>query len=60
MHIAEGFLPVTHAVGWFAVSTPLSHAPALSSKNEGAPESRLLLAAEAFPSCVDQDAVGDR
>jgi cobalt/nickel transport system permease protein len=47
MHIAEGFLPVTHAVGWFAVSTPfvVHGARAVIKESRERPESRLLLAA---------------
>lgn len=47
MHIAEGFLPVTHAVGWFVVSTPfvVHGARAVIKESKERPESRLLLAA---------------
>ena len=47
MHIAEGFLPVSHAVGWFAVSTPfvVLGARAVIRETRERPESRLLLAA---------------
>ncbi len=47
MHIAEGFLPVSHAVGWFVVSTPfvIHGARAVIRETRERPESRLLLAA---------------
>lgn len=47
MHIAEGFLPAAHAVGWFVVSTPfvVDGARAVIRETRGRPESRLLLAA---------------
>jgi cobalt/nickel transport system permease protein len=47
MHIAEGFLPVGHAIAWFAVSTPLvvHGARAVIREVKERPESRLLLAA---------------
>lgn len=47
MHIAEGFLPVGHAVAWFAVSTPfvVHGARAVIKESKEHPESRLLLAA---------------
>lgn len=47
MHIAEGFLPVGHAVAWFAVSTPfvVHGARAVMKESKQNPESRLLLAA---------------
>jgi cobalt/nickel transport system permease protein len=47
MHIAEGFLPVGHAIAWFAVSTPFVVWGARSVIREvkERPESRLLLAA---------------
>ncbi len=47
MHIAEGFLPVAHCVGWFAVSTPFVVHGAIRVIKEvrERPESRLLLAA---------------
>jgi cobalt/nickel transport system permease protein len=47
MHIAEGFLPVGHAVAWFAVSTPfvVHGARAVIKEAKERPESRLLLAA---------------
>lgn len=47
MHIAEGFLPVTHAVAWFAVSAPfvVHGARAVIKQSKENPESRLLLAA---------------
>ena len=47
MHIAEGFLPVGHAVAWFAVSTPfvIHGARAVIKQSKEHPESRLLLAA---------------
>ena len=47
MHIAEGFLPVAHAAGWFAVSAPfvVHGARAVIRETRERPESRLLLAA---------------
>jgi cobalt/nickel transport system permease protein len=47
MHIMEGFLPVGHAVGWFAASAPFVVAGALSLKRiiRERPEARLNLAA---------------
>lgn len=47
MHIAEGFLPVGHAVAWFAVATPfvVHGARAVIRESKEHPESRLLLAA---------------
>nr|WP_300141155.1 energy-coupling factor ABC transporter permease [Propionicimonas sp.] len=47
MHIAEGFLPVGHAVAWFAVATPfvIHGARAVIKESKEHPESRLLLAA---------------
>lgn len=47
MHIAEGFLPVGHAVAWFAVSTPfvIHGARAVIKESKENPDSRLLLAA---------------
>ncbi|MBA3020213.1 energy-coupling factor ABC transporter permease [Propionicimonas sp.] len=47
MHIAEGFLPVGHAIAWFAVSTPfvVHGARAVMKETRENPESRLLLAA---------------
>ena len=47
MHIAEGFLPVGHAVAWFVVSTPfvVHGARAVIKESREHPESRLLLAA---------------
>lgn len=47
MHIAEGFLPVGHAIAWFAVSTPfvIHGARAVIKEAKEHPESRLLLAA---------------
>ena len=47
MHIAEGFLPVAHCVGWFAVSTPsvVHGAIRVIKEVRERPESRLLLAA---------------
>ena len=47
MHIAEGFLPVGHAVAWFAVATPfvVHGARAVIKESKEHPESRLLLAA---------------
>ena len=47
MHIAEGFLPAAHAVGWFVVSTPfvVHGARAVIRETRERPESRLLLAA---------------
>jgi cobalt/nickel transport system permease protein len=47
MHIAEGFLPVGHAVAWFAVATPfvIHGARAVIKEAKEHPESRLLLAA---------------
>ena len=47
MHIMEGFLPVGHAIGWFAASTPFVVAGAISLRKilrEG-PETRMTLAA---------------
>jgi cobalt/nickel transport system permease protein len=47
MHIMEGFLPVGHAVGWFAASAPFVIAGAVSLKKilRERPETRLTLAA---------------
>ena len=47
MHIAEGFLPVGHAVAWFVVATPfvVHGARAVIRQSREHPESRLLLAA---------------
>lgn len=47
MHIAEGFLPVAHAVAWYAVSTPfvIHGARSVIRQSRENPESRLLLAA---------------
>jgi cobalt/nickel transport system permease protein len=47
MHIMEGFLPVGHAVGWFAASAPFVVAGAVSLKKilRERPEARLTLAA---------------
>ena len=47
MHIAEGFLPVGHAVAWFAVATPfvVHGARAVLKESREHPESRLVLAA---------------
>lgn len=47
MHIAEGFLPVPHAIGWFVVATPfvVHGARAVIKQAKENPESRLLLAA---------------
>lgn len=47
MHIMEGFLPVGHAVGWFAASAPFVAAGAVSLKKilRERPEARLNLAA---------------
>jgi cobalt/nickel transport system permease protein len=47
MHIAEGFLPVGHAVAWFVVATPfvVHGARAVIKEAKEHPESRLLLAA---------------
>ena len=47
MHIMEGFLPVGHAIGWFAASTPFVVAGAISLKKivRERPEARLTLAA---------------
>ncbi|MGB3955471.1 MAG: energy-coupling factor ABC transporter permease [Brooklawnia sp.] len=47
MHIAEGFLPVTHCVAWYAVSTPfvIHGARQVIKEAKEHPESRLLLAA---------------
>ncbi|MCW2272943.1 energy-coupling factor ABC transporter permease [Rhodoblastus acidophilus] len=47
MHIMEGFLPVGHAVGWFAASTPFVVAGGVSLRRilRKAPETRLNLAA---------------
>lgn len=47
MHIMEGFLPVGHAVGWFAASAPFVVAGGVSLRRilRKAPETRLNLAA---------------
>lgn len=47
MHIAEGFLPVAHAVAWYAVATPfvVHGARRVIQQAKEHPESRLLLAA---------------
>jgi len=47
MHIAEGFLPVTHCVVWYAVSAPfvVQGARKVIQQAKEHPESRLLLAA---------------
>lgn len=47
MHIAEGFLPVTHCVAWAAVATPfVAHgAVAVKKQLKDQPETKLLLAA---------------
>lgn len=47
MHIAEGFLPVTHCVAWYAVSAPfvIHGARRVIAESREHPESRLLLAA---------------
>ncbi len=47
MHIMEGFLPVEHAIGWFAASAPFVIAGAISLKRilRRRPEARLTLAA---------------
>lgn len=47
MHIAEGFLPVVHAVAWYAVATPfvVHGARQVIGEAKEHPESRLLLAA---------------
>ena len=47
MHIMEGFLPVGHAIGWFAASTPFVVAGAISLKKilRERPEAKLNLAA---------------
>lgn len=47
MHIAEGFLPVAHCVGWGLVSAPfvIHGARAVIAESRENPESKLLLAA---------------
>ena len=47
MHIMEGFLPVTHALGWSAVSAPFVVAGALRIRRivRDKPEARMTLAA---------------
>jgi cobalt/nickel transport system permease protein len=47
MHIMEGFLPVGHALGWFAASTPFVVAGAISLRRiiRERPQARLTLAA---------------
>ena len=47
MHIMEGFLPVGHAIGWFAASTPFVVAGAISLRKilRERPETRMTLAA---------------
>lgn len=47
MHIAEGFLPVTHALAWTAVTTPfvVHGARALTRRVREEPEAKLLLGA---------------
>lgn len=47
MHIMEGFLPASHAVGWYAVSTPFVVAGALRIRRllRDRPEARMTLAA---------------
>ncbi len=47
MHIMEGFLPVGHAIGWFAASTPFVAAGGMSLKKilRDRPQARLTLAA---------------
>jgi len=47
MHIMEGFLPVGHAIGWFAASAPFVVAGAISLKKilRERPEAKLNLAA---------------
>lgn len=47
MHIAEGFLPVAHCVGWGLVSAPfvIHGARAVITESRANPESKLLLAA---------------
>lgn len=47
MHIAEGFLPVTHAIAWFVVATPfvVHGARCVIKESKEHPESRLLIAA---------------
>jgi len=47
MHIAEGFLPATHCIAWYAVSTPfiVHGARRVIEESKEHPESRLLLAA---------------
>jgi cobalt/nickel transport system permease protein len=47
MHIMEGFLPASHAVGWWVVSTPFVVAGAVSLRRtlRDRPEARLTLAA---------------
>lgn len=47
MHIMEGFLPVGHAIGWFAASAPFVVAGVVSLKKilRERPEARLTLAA---------------
>jgi cobalt/nickel transport system permease protein len=47
MHIMEGFLPVGHAIGWFAASTPFVVAGAISLRKilRERPQTRMTLAA---------------
>ncbi len=47
MHIMEGFLPVGHAIGWFAASTPFVVGGGISLKKilRDRPQARLTLAA---------------
>ncbi|WP_156192170.1 energy-coupling factor ABC transporter permease [Corynebacterium kalinowskii] len=47
MHIAEGFLPVTHAVGWAVVAAPfvVHGAIAVSKQVKENPETKMLLGA---------------
>lgn len=49
MHIMEGFLPASHALGWTAVSAPFVAAGAISLRRilRDRPEARLTLAASA-------------
>lgn len=47
MHIAEGFLPVSHAVGWAAVATPfvIHGAMSVAKQVKENPETKMLLGA---------------
>lgn len=54
MHIMEGFLPVTHAIGWYAVSAPFVVAGAVRIRKiiQERPEARMTLAASGAFSFV--------